>query len=93
MPGDPKQCRLHALHGIEMAATVKTPQMKATLLDLSKSWVRRSDGEVLGLLEKGLGCTVVRLAESLEQNHALMVDLSRFPPLAHCGFENEGAPA
>jgi hypothetical protein len=52
MPGDPKQCRLHALHCVEMAATVKTAQLKATFLDLSKSWVR--------------------LAESLEQNHAVM---------------------
>jgi hypothetical protein len=43
MPGDPKQCRLHALHCIEMAATVKTPQLKTTFLDLSKSWVRLAE--------------------------------------------------
>jgi hypothetical protein len=40
MPGDPKECRLHAMRCAELAATAKTQQLKATLLDLSKNWVR-----------------------------------------------------
>jgi hypothetical protein len=52
VPGDPKECRLRAMRCAELARTAKTPQLKTTLLDLSKSWVR--------------------LAESLEQNHAVM---------------------
>jgi hypothetical protein len=40
MPGDPKECRMRAMRCAELAATAKTPQLRATLLDLSKSWVR-----------------------------------------------------
>jgi hypothetical protein len=54
MPGDHKECRLHALRCAELATTAKSPQLRATFLDLSKSWVR--------------------LAESLEKSHALMVE-------------------
>jgi hypothetical protein len=43
MPGDPKECRLHAMRCAELAATAKTPQLRATLLDLSKNWVRLAD--------------------------------------------------
>jgi hypothetical protein len=52
--GDPKQCRLHALRCAELASTVKTEQLKATLLQLSYNWVR--------------------LAESLENTHALLYE-------------------
>jgi hypothetical protein len=38
MPGDPKECRKRALRCAEMAAAAQTPQLKATLLKLSKSW-------------------------------------------------------
>jgi hypothetical protein len=40
MPGDPKECRLHALHCAELAGTARTAQLKATLLELSKNWER-----------------------------------------------------
>lgn len=40
MPGDPKECRPHAMRCAELFATAKTQQLKATLLDLSKNWVR-----------------------------------------------------
>ena len=40
MPGDPKQCRLHAMRCAELAATAKTQQLKATLLELAKNWER-----------------------------------------------------
>jgi hypothetical protein len=43
MPGDPKECRLHALRCAELATTAKTPQLRATFLDLSKSWVRLAE--------------------------------------------------
>jgi hypothetical protein len=38
MPGDPKECREHALRCAELAMTARTPQLKTTLLDLSKKW-------------------------------------------------------
>jgi hypothetical protein len=40
MPDDPKECRLRAMHCAELAKTAKTPQLKATLLELSKTWIR-----------------------------------------------------
>jgi hypothetical protein len=43
MPGDPKECRLHALRCAELATTAKTPQLRATFLDLSKGWVRLAE--------------------------------------------------
>jgi hypothetical protein len=43
MPGDPKECRLRAMRCAELAATAKTPQLRATLLDLSKNWIRLAD--------------------------------------------------
>jgi hypothetical protein len=41
--GDPKQCRLHALHCTEMAAIVKTQQLKAALLQLASTWVQLAE--------------------------------------------------
>ena len=38
MPGDPKECRERALRCAELAMTARTPQLKTTLLDLSKKW-------------------------------------------------------
>jgi len=38
MPGDPEECRAHALHCAELAASAKTPQLRKTLTDLSRSW-------------------------------------------------------
>ena len=40
MPGDPKQCRLQAMRCAELAANAKSKQLKATLLDLSQTWVK-----------------------------------------------------
>jgi hypothetical protein len=38
MPGNPKECRQSALRCAELAHTARTPDLKNTLLDLSKSW-------------------------------------------------------
>jgi hypothetical protein len=40
MPGDPKECRLHAMHCAELAASAKNEQLKATLMKLSQNWVK-----------------------------------------------------
>jgi hypothetical protein len=40
MPGDPKECRLHAMRCAELAASAKTEQLRATLLELSQNWVK-----------------------------------------------------
>jgi hypothetical protein len=43
MPGDPKECRLRAMRCAELAATAKSQQLKATLLELSKNWVKLAE--------------------------------------------------
>jgi hypothetical protein len=43
MSGDPKECRLRAMQCAELAATAKTRQLKETLLDLSKNWVKLAE--------------------------------------------------
>jgi hypothetical protein len=38
MPGNSKEYRMHAARCAELAMAARTPQMKATLLALSKNW-------------------------------------------------------
>ena len=38
MPGNPKECRMHALQCAELAADARVPQLKASLLELSLNW-------------------------------------------------------
>jgi hypothetical protein len=38
MPCDPRECRRRAEQCAEMARLARTPELKATLLDLSKNW-------------------------------------------------------
>jgi hypothetical protein len=38
MPGDPKECRRNAARCGELAAAARTPQLRTTFLELSKSW-------------------------------------------------------
>jgi len=40
MPGDPKECREHALRCIALAAKTERQELKGTLLDLAKRWTR-----------------------------------------------------
>jgi hypothetical protein len=40
MPGDPQECRQHALHCVELAEHASTPKARQTFLDLSETWLR-----------------------------------------------------
>lgn len=40
MPGNPAECREYALRCAELAHTARTPQLKGTLIDLSKNWMK-----------------------------------------------------
>ena len=40
MPGDPKECRQHATRCAELAHTARTPELKLTLIELSKTWLK-----------------------------------------------------
>jgi hypothetical protein len=39
MPGDPTECRQHALHCVELAEHAANPT-RQTFLDLSETWLR-----------------------------------------------------
>ena len=43
MSGDPKHYRLHAMRCAELAAKAKAQELKATLLELSKNWVKLAE--------------------------------------------------
>jgi hypothetical protein len=43
MPGDPKECRKHAMRCAELAANARTQQLRATLLELSANWAKIAD--------------------------------------------------
>lgn len=40
MPGDPQECRQHALHCVELAEHATTPKARQAFLALSESWLR-----------------------------------------------------
>lgn len=40
MPGDPKECRAHALRCLELAKTASSPQVKAKFLELASTWTK-----------------------------------------------------
>lgn len=40
MPGDPQECRQHALDCVELAEHATTPNVRQTFLDLSETWLR-----------------------------------------------------
>jgi hypothetical protein len=39
MPGDPKECRKHAMRCAELAMTARSDDLKMLLIDLSKNWM------------------------------------------------------
>jgi hypothetical protein len=40
MPGDPRECREHALRCLELAKAASSPQVKARFLDLANTWTK-----------------------------------------------------
>jgi len=40
MAGEPKKCREYAWRCSELAEKARTPRLKQTLLDLSKTWLK-----------------------------------------------------
>jgi hypothetical protein len=40
MPGDPKECRQHALNCIELAKTAPSVQARETFANLANTWLR-----------------------------------------------------
>ena len=40
MAGDPKECRKNALRCAELAHSAKTIELKQTLIELSRNWIK-----------------------------------------------------
>jgi len=40
MPGDPNECRIHAMNCMQMAETATTPELRRTYVDLAHQWNR-----------------------------------------------------
>jgi hypothetical protein len=40
MPGDPRECRKNASRCAERAHSARTPELKQTLLELSRHWLK-----------------------------------------------------
>ena len=43
MPGDPKECRQHALNCVRLAQTSSTPQAREQFANLARTWIRLAD--------------------------------------------------
>ena len=40
MPGDPKECRQHALNCVQLAKTAASPQAREEFANLARIWIR-----------------------------------------------------
>ena len=43
MPGDPKECREHALTCVRLAKTSASPQARERFANLARTWIRLAD--------------------------------------------------
>ena len=43
MPGDPKECRQHALICVRLAQTSASPQAREQFADLARTWIKLAD--------------------------------------------------
>ena len=43
MPGDPKECRQHALNCVQLAKTAASPQAREEFANLARTWIRLAD--------------------------------------------------
>jgi hypothetical protein len=43
MPGDPRECRQHALSCVRLAQTSASPQAREQFANLARTWIRLAD--------------------------------------------------
>lgn len=43
MPGDPKECRQHALACVRLAQTSSTPELRDHFASLARTWIKLAD--------------------------------------------------
>jgi hypothetical protein len=72
MPGDPKECRRRAARCAELAVATRTPQLRATFLELSKKWeklaIQLENAFALLVESEDIG---VQVGESLDETKRL----------------------
>ena len=72
VPGDPKECREHALRCAELATTAQTERLKMLFLNLSKSWERLALNleHSLGIVDE-VGAATSDVCKSLAETRRL----------------------
>jgi hypothetical protein len=63
MPGDPRECRQHAVRCAELAINVKDVEFKAAYLALSKQW------EMFAVELEGAEAMLSELNKNVENDH------------------------
>lgn len=63
MPGDPRECRRHAVRCAELAINVKDAEFKAIYLALSKQW------EMFALELEGAEAMLSGISQNTENSH------------------------
>ena len=43
MPGDPKECRQHALNCVQLAKTAESPEARDRFAHLARTWIRLAE--------------------------------------------------
>jgi hypothetical protein len=43
MPGDPNECRQHALNCVQLAKTAESPQARDRFAHLARTWIRLAE--------------------------------------------------
>jgi hypothetical protein len=43
MPGDPKECRQHALNCVQLAKTAESPEARDRFANLARTWIRLAE--------------------------------------------------
>jgi hypothetical protein len=53
MPGDPQECRRHALTCVRLAQTSASPQAREQFANLARTWIRLADelGRTLAFID------------------------------------------
>lgn len=71
MPGDPKECRQHALRCLELARTTINPGAKQRFVDLAATWqclANQLESAIALLEEEGTPPLAMRITRALERS-------------------------
>ena len=55
MPGDPKECRQHALNCVQLAKTAELPEARDSFAHLARTWIRLAEAHASGTRRRRRG--------------------------------------